>query len=44
MIGTAKKVVVTKDTCTIIEGGGSSEDIQVKIDQLKNITDELKSD
>ena len=44
MIGTAKKVVVTKDTCTIIEGGGSSEDIQVKIAQLKNIRDELKSD
>ena len=34
-LGRAKKVEVSKDTCTIIDGAGSSADIQKRVDQLK---------
>lgn len=34
-IGTAKKVIVTKDTMTIIGGAGKSEDIKRRINSLK---------
>jgi len=35
MIGSARKVIVTKDETTIIEGGGSSNEIKKRIDQIK---------
>jgi chaperonin GroEL len=35
-LGHAKKVVVTKDTTTIIDGQGDSEKINERIDQLRN--------
>jgi chaperonin GroEL len=35
-LGSAKKVVITKDTCTIIEGQGSSDAIKGRILQIKS--------
>ena len=34
MIGSARKVIVTKDETTIIEGGGSAPEIQARIKQI----------
>jgi chaperonin GroEL len=34
-LGTAKKVIVTKDTTTIIEGSGESDSIKARIEQIK---------
>ncbi len=33
-LGTAKSIVVTKDTTTIVEGGGNAEEIKARIAQL----------
>lgn len=35
-LGTAKKIEITKDTTTIIEGGGDSKAIQARIAQIRN--------
>jgi chaperonin GroEL len=35
-LGQAKKVTIDKDSTTIVEGGGSSEDITARIDQIKS--------
>src|SRR5215213_8982854 len=35
MLGKARKVVVTKDETTIVEGGGSDEQIQGRVNQIK---------
>ncbi|MEK7482991.1 MAG: chaperonin GroEL, partial [Planctomycetota bacterium] len=35
-LGTAKKVVINKDTTTLIEGGGKSSAIQARIAQIRN--------
>jgi chaperonin GroEL len=35
MLGTAKKVVITKENTTIIQGAGSHEDIMGRINQIK---------
>lgn len=43
-MGTAKKVVVTKDTTTIIDGRGSSEEISNRISQIKAQISNGKSD
>jgi chaperonin GroEL len=40
VVGTARKVIVTKDETTIIEGEGSSAEVQARI---KQITDQVKS-
>ncbi len=34
-LGQAKKVTITKDNCTIIEGAGKTEDIRGRIEQIK---------
>lgn len=34
MIGSARKVIVTKDETTIIEGGGSASELKARIDQI----------
>jgi len=34
-LGSAKKVVLTKDTCTIVQGQGSSEAIQGRVAQIR---------
>ncbi|MGI9027678.1 MAG: TCP-1/cpn60 chaperonin family protein, partial [Candidatus Saccharimonadales bacterium] len=36
VIGSARKVIVDKDNTTIIEGGGSSAEIQARIDQINH--------
>ncbi|MDZ7679374.1 MAG: chaperonin GroEL [Acidimicrobiales bacterium] len=44
LLGSARKVVVTKDETTIIEGGGSSDDVAGRIAQLKAEIDRTDSD
>jgi chaperonin GroEL len=44
LLGTARKVLVTKDETTIIEGGGSEADIQGRIQQIKNEIENTDSD
>jgi chaperonin GroEL len=43
-LGTAKKVVITKDNTTIVDGAGSNEDIQARIKQIRGQIDETTSD
>lgn len=35
MVGTARKVIVTKDSTTIIEGSGSQKDVEVRVAQIQ---------
>lgn len=35
MLGTAKRVIATKDNTTIVDGAGSKKDIQGRIDQIR---------
>jgi chaperonin GroEL len=44
MLGRARRVVVTKDDTTIIEGAGSKEAIQGRIAQIKKQIEETESD
>jgi chaperonin GroEL len=44
MLGTARKVVVTKDDTTIVEGGGNAEEIKGRINQIKAEIDKTDSD
>jgi chaperonin GroEL len=43
-LGTAKKVIVTKDTTTISEGGGKKKDITARIDQIRSQIEKATSD
>jgi chaperonin GroEL len=43
-LGRAKRVIVDKETCTIIEGAGSSTEIKGRIEALKNEIDATTSD
>ena len=43
-LGRAKRVTIDKDTTTIIEGGGSTEAIKGRIEQIKNEIDKTTSD
>ncbi len=43
-LGKAKKVVINKDNTTIVEGSGSSSDIQGRISQIKAQIEETSSD
>ena len=43
-LGRARKVVVTKEETTIIEGGGSAREMQARIRQIKIAVDEASSD
>jgi len=43
-LGRAKRVIIDKDNTTIIEGAGSSEDIQGRINQIRRQIDETTSD
>ncbi|MEN3027192.1 MAG: chaperonin GroEL [Chlorobiota bacterium] len=43
-LGTAKKVVVDKDTTTIVEGAGKSEDIKRRINEIKAQIEKTTSD
>jgi chaperonin GroEL len=44
LLGKARKVVVTKDDTTIVEGAGSAEDVQGRINQIKAEIDKTDSD
>jgi chaperonin GroEL len=43
-LGSAKKVVVDKDNTTIVEGGGKTEDIKARINQIRKQIDDTTSD
>jgi chaperonin GroEL len=44
ILGTARKVVITKDDTTIVEGGGSADDIAGRINQIKTEIEQIDSD
>jgi chaperonin GroEL len=44
LMGTARRIVVTKDATTIVDGGGSSEDVAGRVAQLKREIDDTDSD
>src|SRR3954465_11276842 len=44
LLGTARKVVVTKDETTIVEGAGKPEDVQGRINQIKAEIEKTDSD
>ena len=44
MLGVAEKVVVSKDTTTIVNGAGSAEEISERVQQIKNQMDDTTSD
>src|SRR6185369_4571742 len=44
LLGRARKVVITKDETTIVEGSGSKSDVQGRIAQIRNEIDNTDSD
>ena len=44
LLGRARKVVITKDNTTVVEGAGSEEDIKGRISQIKAEIDKTDSD
>ncbi len=44
LLGTARRVIVTKDDTTIVEGAGKSEDVKGRVAQLKRQIDDTDSD
>src|SRR5687767_7657196 len=44
MLGTARKVVVNKDDTTVVEGGGSADEITGRVNQIKAEIDRTDSD
>ena len=44
MLGTAKRVVITKDDTTIIQGAGKKKEIDSRINQIRNQIDKTTSD
>ncbi|HEY5046656.1 MAG TPA: chaperonin GroEL [Rhizomicrobium sp.] len=44
MLGTAKKVRITKDDTTVIDGSGKKADIQARVGQIKQQIEETTSD
>jgi chaperonin GroEL len=44
LLGTARRVIVTKDDTTIVEGAGKEEDIKGRVAQIKRQIDDTDSD
>ena len=44
LLGTAKRVVITKDNTTIVDGGGTSDDIDGRVNQIKAEIENTDSD
>jgi chaperonin GroEL len=44
LLGTARKIVVTKDETTVVEGGGKEDEIKGRINQIKAEIDKTDSD
>ena len=44
LLGKARKVVVTKDTATIVEGAGSRDEVEARVKQIRREIDDSDSD
>src|SRR5687768_14195839 len=44
LLGTARKVVITKDNTTIVDGGGTEDDVKGRINQIKAEIENTDSD
>ena len=44
VIGSARKVIATKDVTTIVEGAGSKSEVQARVDQIDVQVEETSSD
>src|SRR5947199_4843451 len=44
LLGTARKIVVTKDDTTVVEGGGKEDEIKGRINQIKGEIEKTDSD
>ncbi|MBT7944444.1 MAG: chaperonin GroEL [Alphaproteobacteria bacterium] len=44
MLGTAKKVIISKDETTVVEGAGKKKEIQGRCNQIRSQIDEASSD
>ena len=44
LLGTAKKIIITKDETTIVEGGGNADDVKGRISQIKAEIENTDSD
>ncbi|HUE05920.1 MAG TPA: chaperonin GroEL [Acidimicrobiales bacterium] len=44
LLGSARRVIVTKDDTTIVEGAGNSEDVKGRVAQIKRQIDDTDSD
>jgi chaperonin GroEL len=44
LLGTAKRVIITKDNTTIVDGGGSQDDVKGRINQIKAEIENTDSD
>ncbi len=43
-LGTARRVVATKDNCLIVDGGGKKQDIDARVSEIKGALENTKSD
>jgi chaperonin GroEL len=43
-LGTAKRIVITKDDTTVVEGAGKAQDIKARVAQIRNQIEETTSD
>ena len=44
MLGTSRKVIITKDNTTMVDGGGTEADVQARIKQIEREIDNTDSD
>ncbi|HEY5664775.1 MAG TPA: chaperonin GroEL [Ilumatobacter sp.] len=44
LLGTAKRIIITKDNTTVVDGGGSHDDVKGRISQIKAEIDNTDSD
>jgi chaperonin GroEL len=44
LLGTAKRIIITKDNTTIVDGGGSSDDVSGRVNQIKAEIENTDSD
>ena len=44
LLGQARKVIITKDETTLVEGAGDSSDVEGRVSQIKREIDETDSD
>ena len=44
LLGTAKRIIITKDNTTIVDGGGSHDDVEGRVSQIKAEIDNTDSD